>query len=57
MTTSCYMCKGNVSSKLKLYLGTNGSGDIEGNEPNQAQPRPINFEEYAPINAFNFNEE
>jgi hypothetical protein len=54
MKSSCYMCKGAVSNKVKLYLGTNGSAD--GDDGIQVQPRPANFEAYAPAGVFNFNE-
>ena len=53
MKSSCYMCKGNVSNKVKLFLGTNGGSDDNGVD---VQPRPANFDGYAPIGAFNFNE-
>jgi hypothetical protein len=54
MKSSCYMCKGNVANKVKLYLGTNGTAD--GDDGIQVQPRPANFEAYAPAGMFNFNE-
>lgn len=53
MKSSCYMCKGNVSNKVKLFLGTNGGSDDNGVD---VQPRPANFDGYAPVGAFNFNE-
>ena len=58
MKSSCYMCKCNVSNKVKLFLSTNGESDNNDNDNDniEVQPRPANFDVYAPINAFNFNE-
>lgn len=51
MRSSCYMCKGNVGNKIKLFLSTNGGT----NDPVDVQPRPANFNELAPVGVFNFN--